>query len=209
MWLLGLVVAVGGYSLFYELNSWWASRDSGALMQIMPTRVIWCFAPGFGALLVPWLATLWLLRRFGYAGQAEEIVIKGNQKMGANGERIMKGLGWGVVLPIALFTVPAIPIHMSVMNDEVRVTHYGHLAPVVYEFKDAKQAYWIDGYNLRDGSFQAQPDLLIDFADGRRLDASAVGDGGSVPSQQLVDLLLTKSQLTPVEVKTSDDIPKQ
>jgi hypothetical protein len=202
MWALGLLIAVGGFYGLAGINRLWGSFDQQSILRIYPTKFIWAFAPGFAALLLPWLITLWGLRRLGYKAQAAEIVLEGNKKVGWNGERVMHWLGWGVVAPIVAFTIAAIPMHLSVLPDSVRVTHYAHVRPEVFYFVDATQAYAIDGYYLRDGSFERHPDLLIDFADGRRLSANAVGDGGTVPSQQLVNTLLERTGLQAVHVKT-------
>ena len=66
----------------------------------------------------------------------------------------------------------------------------------------------MDGYLLRDGTFKSSPDLLIDFADGRRFRATAMSDGGDPPPQQLVDLLLSHAGLDPTHVHTEDGIPR-
>jgi hypothetical protein len=206
MWALGLLIGAGGFYALVGMNQLWATFDQHSSLTIYPTRVIWAFAPGFAALLLPWLITIWGLRRLGYKAQAAEIVLEGSQKVGWNGERVMHWLGWGVVAPIVAFTIAAIPMHLSVLPDSVRVTHYGHVKPEVFYFVDATQAYAIDGYYLRDGSFERHPDLLIDFADGRRLSANAVGDGGTVPSQELVTTLLDRTHLQTVHVTTESDI---
>jgi hypothetical protein len=209
MWVIGIAVAVGGFFLFFGANRLWASLDKNSALTIHPPSVIWCFAPGFAALVIPWLSILWLLRRFDYAGQAADIVAQGNAKINVNGERVMHGLGWFVILPILLFTVPEIPAHLSVINNQVRVTHYGHIKPDVYPLADARKAWWVDGYILRDGTFKSSPDLLIDFADGRRFRATGMSDGGDPPPQQLVNLLLSLTPgLDPIRVRTESAIPK-
>jgi hypothetical protein len=207
MWMIAIAVAVGGFFFFYGANRLWASLDRGADLTIYAPSIIWCFAPGFAALLIPWLSTLWLLRRFDYAGQAADILARGNAKIDVNGERVMHGLGWFVVLPIFLSTTLEVPAHLSIVNDQVRVTLYGHLKPDVYSLADATKAWRVDGYVLRDGSFESRPDLLIDFSDGRRLHATAMSDGGDPPAEQLVDLLLARTHLDPVNVRTEDDAP--
>jgi len=211
MWALGLVIAVGGFYLLRFANVLIASMDrvdsnAVALFTAYPTPWIWMFFPGFACLILPWLTVLALLRRFGYAGQAARIVVKGNQQMGLNGERLMGWLAYCLVCPIGIFTVLALPMHLKVFPDELHLTHYRHWALVVFRFADARRAYIVDGYTLRDGSFQPHWDLLIDFADGRRLSGNAVGDGGTVPSEELVSILLGRSGLQPEHVRTVDDI---
>jgi MFS family permease len=206
MWFLGVLIAFGGFFLLRLANRVWGSLDHQATLSVYPVAAIWAFLPGFAALTLPWLTTLWLMRRFGYAVQAAEIVAKGNEKMNLDGERVMHGLTWGVVLPVGLLTVMAIPMHLAVTHDEVRVTHYAHLSPEIFPFADARRAFSVDGNFLRDGRFQSHPDLVLCFADGRRLSANAVGDGGSTPSKELVDLLLGRTGLEAVHVKTVDEV---
>ena len=98
-------------------------------------------------------------------------------------------------------------MHLSVTPDSVHVTHYGHTTPEVFPFASAIGAFAVEGYYLRDRSFEPHPDLLIDFADGRRLSANVIGDGGTVPSKELVDTLLERTHLRAVQVKTESEIP--
>jgi len=208
MWVLGALIGVGGFCLLKSVNWFWASLDRDAILTVYPVAFIWGFLPGFAAIALPWPLTLWLLRRFGYSGQAAEIVAAANRKGGYDSERVMRWAAWVTLLPIALFTLPAIPMHLSAGAREVRVTPYGHLSPEVFRLADAKKAWRTDGYYLQDGKFASHPDLLIDFADGRRLDANAVGDSGGRPLDQLIHLLLDDSNLTPVHVQTAQEIPQ-
>jgi hypothetical protein len=207
MWIQGLLMVVGGYFALVGINHWIGGSGKPALETVFPETAIWWFLPGFASLLLPWIVTLWLLRRFGYAGQAARIVAKGNEKTGFNGERVMHLLGWFMVLPIGLFTIAALPMHLSVYADEIHVTHYATFSPEIFRFTDARAAYFVDGYRLRDGSFASHPDLLIDFADGRRLSANAVGDGGTSPTAKLSTLLLDKSHLAPKHFRTVEELP--
>jgi hypothetical protein len=207
MWALGITLAVGGFFLLKGANHLWASHDHATALTIYPTSVIWCFLPAFAALSIPWLGTIWLLRRFGYAAQAAEIIANGNAKMNCNGERVMHWLGWGIVAPIAVFTLAAVPMHLSLYTDSIRVTHYAHLTPEVFSLADARRAYTVDGYSLRGGSFQTRPDLLIDFADGRRFKATVMSDGGDPPPEELVVELLAQTKLQPTHIRSIDDIP--
>jgi len=95
---------------------------------------------------------------------------------------------------------------LPVFRSACKVPSSIKIRPELFRFADATHVYAIDGYYLRDGSFEPHPDLLIDFADGRRLSANAVGDGGTVPSQELVDILPERTHLHAVHVKTESDI---
>lgn len=207
MWGLALILIPGIFFALYGANRLIAASDHAATITIYPTSIFWCFLPGFAALSIPWLVTIWGLRRFGYAAQAAEIIAKSNAKMNFNGERIMRWLAWGIVAPIAVVTVAAVPMHLSLESDAVRVTHYAHLTPEVFPLAAARHAYFVDGYLLKDGTFQAQPNVLIGFADGRHLDTNIMGDGSSPPPPNLVDAILTRTGLPPTHVRTEDDIP--
>jgi hypothetical protein len=124
-----------------------------------------------------------------------------------NSLRIMKWLSIGVVCPIALFTLPAVPIHFTISDSEARVGHYGSIHSESFHLADARRLTVIDGYRVKDGSFHAAKDVLIDFADGRRLRGNAVGDGGTSIREDVMQLLIAKTGLTPEHASTADEVP--
>jgi hypothetical protein len=121
----------------------------------------------------------------------------------------MKWLSIGLVGPIAFFTLLAIPIHLSISDTEARVGHYASMRSERFPFSEARRATLIDGYRLRDGRLRRSRDIVIDFADGRRLRGNAVGDGGTDVDESVVELLLNKTGLRPAHVATVEDIPPQ
>ena len=126
---------------------------------------------------------------------------------GMNSFRAMKWLSIGVVGPIAFFTLLAIPIHLSISDSEVRVGHYARLESERFQFKEAKRLTIVDGYWLKDGSFRQAKDVIVDFADGRRLRGNQVGDGGTSVRDDVIQLLIAKTGLTPEHVSTANEIP--
>ena len=112
----------------------------------------------------------------------------------------------GLVGPIALLTLPGIPIHLSITDSELRVGHYASIPSESFRLKEARRLT-IDGNRLNDGSLQAAKDVLIDFSDGRRLRGNAVGDGGTNVPEDLLQLLITKPGLSPEHASTEDDVP--
>jgi hypothetical protein len=50
-------------------------------------------------------------------------------------------------------------------------------------------------------------DVIIDFADGRRLRANQVGEGGTNIRNDVMQLLIAKTALTPEHASTSDEVP--
>jgi hypothetical protein len=139
--------------------------------------------------------------------EADAIEDDSDNKGGGNQFRIMKWLCIGLVGPIALFTLPAIPIHLSMTASEVRVGHYASIRSESFRLKDARRLTIVDGNRLKDGSIQAAKDVLIDFSDGRRLRGNTVGDGGTSVPEGLLQLLIAKTGLTPEHASTEDDVP--
>ena len=206
MWAVGIGLAL----LFFVLrglNTWWASLDGPCILTQYPTPFIWCFFPGFAAIAIPWPLTVWYLRRVGRWEEADAIEDDSDLKGGANTFRIMKWLSIGLVGPIAFFTLLAIPIHLSISDSEVRVGHYASRQTERFPLSQARRLTIVDGYRLKDGSFRQAKDVIIDFADGRRLRGNQVGDGGTSVRDDVTQFLLTKTGLTPERALTMDDIP--
>lgn len=203
---MGLAIAIGGYFGLRFVNNLFAKSDGPSLAQVLPVAAIWCFFPGFAALSTPWPLTIAWLRRSSYNDEAAYIEGEGSSKSGFDCFRVMVGLNLFLVLPIAFFTLLALPERLTLTEQNILWTHYASLRPEVFNYADIVRLTTVDGYTLRDGSFKAHRDLLIDFKDGRRLSANAVGDGGSEPSPREIKVILDKTGLVPKEVRTKEDI---
>jgi len=158
-------------------------------------------------LAIPWPFTVWYLRKVGRWEEADSIEDAADEKGRANSFKIMKWMSIGLAAPIGVFTVLAIPIHLSITDSAVKVGHYASFRSDVFPFNQARRATVIDGYKLRDGSLQPARDLIIDYADGRRLRGNQVGDGGTSIPDDVMQLLIAKTGLTPEHAETADDIP--
>lgn len=208
MWGVGICLALS-FFLLKAANHLWAEADGMAILRLFPTFAIWCFLPGFAAIAIPWPLTVWLLRRNGRTDEADTIETASDARGGGvNSFKVMKWLCIGVVGPVAFFTVLAIPMHLSIAASEVRVGHYASLKTELFSLSQAKRATLVDGYRLRDGSFEKKQDLYIDFVDARRLDVNAAGDGGAQVSDETVELLLAKTGLSLAHVSTREELPK-
>jgi hypothetical protein len=205
--LMGASIAVGGYFILLKTNRLFANLDGPASLRLFPPSVFWMFLPGFAALAVPWPLTLFLLRKVGYGTEVDYILDEANQKSGFDCQRVMVGMNLFLVLPLVLFTLAALPMRMTLGPDEVRVTHYARLSPETFPYKAATRAFSVDGYRIRDGSFERQRDLIIDFSGGRRLSANAIGDGDTEPTDNEVSIFLTKTGLDTQHVHAKDDLP--
>jgi hypothetical protein len=206
MWGLGICFALS-FFILRGANHLWAQTDGPASLRLYPVAAIWCFLPGFAAIAIPWPLTVWLLRRFGRTDEADTVETISNERGGVDSFKVMKWLSIGLVIPIAVFTLLAIPIHLSIADSEARVGHYGSFNAESFPFDQATRATLIEGIRGRDGTFTHRRDLLIDFSDGRRLDANAAGDGGTEVSDEVIQLLLTKTGLHPEHALTENDVP--
>lgn len=203
-------LAIGLALLFFVLraaNHWWATLDGPSILTEYATPVIWAFFPGFAAIAIPWPLTVWYLRKVGRWEEVDSVEDDSDAKTGGNSFRIMKWLSIGLVGPIALFTLSAIPIHLSISNSEVRIGHYGSLHSEIFPLSEARRLTIVDGYRLKDGSFHAAKDVLVDLADGRRFRGNAVGDGGTNVPEDVLQLLIAKTGLLPEHALTEDDVP--
>lgn len=203
---MGLGIAIGGYFALRIINPLFAKLDGLPLAQAFPITAIWYFLPGFAALAVPWPLMISLLRRSAYSDEARYIEAEASEKSGFDCFRVMGAINLFLVLPIAVFTLLTLPERLTLTNTNILWTHYASLQPEVFSYSDIIRLTIVDGYKLRDGSFKTHKDLLIEFKDGRRLGANAVGDGGSEPSTKVIQVVLDKTGLAPDEVRTEDEI---
>lgn len=206
MWAVAIGLALS-FFVFRSLNQWWATLDGPSLLTQYATPYIWCFFPGFSALAIPWPLTVWYLRKVGRWEEADAIEDDSDSKGRGNQFRIMKWLCIGLVGPILLFTLLAIPIHLSITDSEVRVGHYASIRSESFRLKDSQRLTIIDGYRIKDGTFYPAKDVLIDFSDGRRLRGNAVGDGGTSVPEDVLRLLVAKTGLAPEHAATENDVP--
>jgi hypothetical protein len=203
MWSVGMALAM----LFFVLrgaNHLWASWEGPSLLTQYPPQVLWCFLPGFAALSIPWPLTVWYLRRVGRWEEADSIQDASDSKGGFNSFRVMKWFSIGVVGPIAIFTLLAVPIHFSITGSEVRVGHYASFRPEIFPLNDATRLTIVDVQKVRGGHSHETKDLTVDFADGRRLRSSQVGDGGTSVQNDVIQLLILKTGLTPQHSSTAE-----
>jgi hypothetical protein len=207
MWSLGIGFAL----LFFVLrsaNHLWASFEGPSILTQFAPPVVWCFFPGFAALTIPWPLTVWYLRKVGRWEEADGVEDTSDSKSGMNTSRIMKWLSIVVVAPIAFFTLLAVPIHLSISDSEVRVGHYAKFLTERFPLNQARRLTLVEGYRLREGAIHPAKDVILDFADGRRLRGNQVGDGGTPVRDDVMELLIAKTGLAAEHALTADDVPR-
>ena len=63
--------------------------------------------------------------------------------------------------------------------------------------RGCRPGYIVDVQQLQGGHSYETRDLIVDFADGRRLRGNQVGDGGTSVQEDVMQLLISKTGLTP------------
>jgi hypothetical protein len=133
---VGIAIGLGGYFGLLAINHLLARADGSALAQTFPSAALWCFLPGLAAFSIPWPLTIALLRRNGYQGEAAYVEGEANRKSGFDCFRIMVGMNIFLVLPVAVFTLLALPERLTLTDREIRWTHYASLTPEVFTYAD-------------------------------------------------------------------------
>lgn len=196
MWSLGIALAM----LFFVLrgaNHLWASIEGPSLLTQYAPQVSWCFLPGFAAVSIPWPLTVWYLRRAGRWQEADSIQDASDSQGGFDSFQVMKWLSIGVVGPIAILTILAVPIHLSITDSEIRVGHYASIRSERFSLKDARNLTIVDVPRIQGKRMLQTKDAILEFADGRRLRGNQIGDGGTSVRTDVLQLLIKKTGLTP------------
>lgn len=73
-----------------------------------------------------------------------------------------------ITVPIAAFTLPAIPCHTVFRDDHFVVRPYASVSGRIYEYADVRRLTATGGFRDRDDNFHADPCIVIDMKDGTR-----------------------------------------
>ena len=193
-------VAVLMFALFFVLrgaNHLWAALEGPSLVTQYAPQAAWGFLPLFACISVPLPFTLWFLKRVGRREEAESIHDSATKKAGYDSFRVLKWLSIGTVGPLSIATLLAIPIHLSITDSEVRVGHYGSFHTEIFPFKDAQSLTIVDGYKMVGVHRRRIKNLIVLFHDGRRLRGNQVGDAGTSVRNDVMELIIAKTGLTP------------
>jgi hypothetical protein len=129
--------------------------------------------------------------------EADSVQDASDSKGGFDTFRIMKWLSIGVVGPIAVLTLLAVPIHLSITDSEVRVGHYASFRPDIFPLNDARSLTIVDVHELKGDRSHQTKDVIVEFADGRRLRGTSVRN-------DVMQLLIDKAGLTPRYSSTTE-----
>jgi hypothetical protein len=210
--IVGILFCLGAYATLMAINVRLAGPSSATRIQLYPQPAMWWFFPGFGAFCLAWdiRVLLWLL--FGDSRKARLYRIWANRR--AAGEQNVYATSpfnrWCIrliVLPLALGTVLALNMHATVGPESIRDCGYAFKPCEVYPLSGARRITAIRGYRTKEGKFDPQAGLVIDFKDGRRWSSANWGDFKDAIDPNLTNFLLQKTSLALNTAVAEDDIP--
>jgi hypothetical protein len=107
----GAVIAWGVHALLVSLNQVFVSSEGSSDFVLLPQTAIWWFLPGFAAITLAWEVTLgtWSLM-----GNKSEVALYNywtTAKAGFDSTRVLRIMAVAIVLPIAILTSLALPVH--------------------------------------------------------------------------------------------------
>ena len=204
---IGIVFAFAAHAALVWFNRYLASLDGHANFILWPQGATWWFFPGLGALTLSWEITLllWLL-----AGDREHARLYNDWtalKSGFDAPKLLRWMALLIALPIGVLTTLELPVHTSLLPDEIRDCGYAFAPCKTYRYADALRMTIIDGFKDRDGKLTRRAGIVIDFSGGRRWSSADIGDFRKTLDPALEDFLEKKTNLAYHYAQTEVDIP--
>lgn len=212
---IGLLFAWGTHTLFVWINHSLALADASSVFRELPDKTIWWFFPGFGALALSYEFTLQLLAWRKGRREAdlysrwsnEKTAMRGGKYAGVDSRKVLRWLAVIIALPIGVATVLALPMHVSIGPNAVRYCGYAFKPCKVYPYVDARRMVIVAGSRDKDGKFNSQAGVVIDFRDGRRWSSADMGSPQNTVDPNLVRFLQERTHLIAGFAETEADLP--
>lgn len=202
----GVVFAIASYKALLLANRYFADADGPARFQLLPTKDIWWFFPGFGALCLTSEITLFLWSLIGDKKRIELYAEWSNEKTGFNSTRVLRWMALGIAAPVGVLTLLAVPMHSTLRDQDMRIRGYAQLSSRPYPYSKARRLMVVDGFRNKDGKFNARADVIVEFSDGYRWHSEANRDFASTVDPDLVDFLKEKTGLQLESAQTETDL---
>jgi len=215
-WVVGVaMVAVGfvffsvTYYVLVSLNRYLAFRDGpNAVLRIWPENAIWWFFPMLGAISLCWEITLQLWSAFGQRETAKLYRLWSDGRAGFDCTRILRGLALFIAGPIGVFTVLALPMHMTLRQQDILDCGYAWKGCESFEYANAMRMTEIEGCRDRDGKLHRRAGIVLDFVDGRRWSSAEIGEFRNSVDPKLSAFLRERTRLSLEHAEEEADIPK-
>jgi hypothetical protein len=201
-----VALGLGLYYLLLAANHAFAAQSEPAKFIIYPETAIWWFFPGFAAVTLSWEIVLQIWALFNRR-DAELCIEWTSLSVGFNAQKTLRWIGALVVLPIAVLTCLALPMHTAVRQDDIVECHYGFAGCTKYRYVEARRITLVDGFRLRDGTITKRASIDIDFIDGRRWTSADMGEFRKTIDPALKDFIEERTKLTYGYAPAHQDIP--
>jgi hypothetical protein len=204
---IGTLFAWTTYEGLVHLNRHLSTIDGPAAYSIAPQGAIWWFLPAFGAVTLSWEIALQFWALAGSRSAADQFSYWTAHGTGFDCRRVLRWFVLVVVVPIAVLTCLALPMHTVLRADDIRDCGYGFGGCRVYRYADARRITEVDGFRLRDGTVSKRAGIAIDFADGRRWSSADEGDFHDSVDPGFERFLQEKTHQPLNHATTAADIP--
>jgi hypothetical protein len=203
---IGLLIFMTLHEMLVSTNRYLADMDGPAAFILLPQSAIWWFLPGFAALTLTWDLTLWAWSLVGSKQAALQYEYWTNVKAGFNATRILRIMTAGIVFPIAVLTVLALPWHDS-LQEIVIISHgYGLKQARRSDYSSARTLAVIEGFRNRDGELTRRAGCVLYFADGSKWSSAGIGNFVSTVDPAILSFLEHKTGLQPVYAETEAEL---
>jgi hypothetical protein len=206
--LIAIIVASLVCFILIMLNKWFLEQDGPAIFELVPTKVIWMFFPGFLALSGCYELTILLWRLLGDYEEASRYVERTNMRAGYDTRRALVWMLLLIAAPIGIATIFAVPMHTSFKSEGISIQHYAKLRPDRYSYQQIDQIAYVKGYRLRSGKLEAHPSVTIHFKNGNRWSSADSPYEDTGIHAAILGFLSAKTGLRAGSFETEADMPR-
>ena len=207
MVVVGVLLAWALHSLLITSNIFFAQRAGPAQFCLLPQTAVWWFLPGFAALTLSWEIILCFMSLTAGRELTTSYRKWSNLKAGFDSAKTLRVLAVLVVLPIAVATALAVPMHANLYEDEIRVRAYASAHDEIYRYSAARRLTQIEGFRDRNGKLTKRAGIVVDFSDGRRWSSADYGNFRPTLDPALANYLQQRIHLHLGSAETESDIP--
>jgi hypothetical protein len=206
MLVVAIVIFISLHSVLLLLQRWFASSAAESVYVFLPSNTIWYFLPGFAAVCLCWETVLLVWSHVGGAQQAALYRYWSDLRAGYNATRALRVFAWTVVLPIGIATFLALPMHTTFQEERIEIHGYARVGAKYYSYADVQRVSLVDGELLRDGTFQFDPQVVVDLKGGRRWSTRDSRDPQRSVDLVFMNFVAAKARVTPVKFHSKNDI---
>jgi len=186
LWLGSIgVIMLGTVASTRALNDVIALIQGPAEFRLVPTWAWWYLYGGFAGLSLSWLVIAPAMRFLMTPDKFARWTRGHDRQAGFDTERAMRFLALAIMGPYTLAFLPSVGCHTRFSEGDIGIQTYAQIREVRYGYGDVAATMIVKGGRDRSGEFYKDPQIVIDFKDGRRWSS---GDGFRDPEDINPDL---------------------